>query len=315
MANINLKSNLWYVEYITPWQVGVYGVTQVLVHKKTLYQEMQIVEIGKHGKCLILDGQWQSCTSDEFLYHEALVHPAMICHPSPRKVLVLGGGEGATIREVLRWKTVERVMMVDIDGEVVEACREHLPEMHQNAFDDPRVELVIDDALHVLEITSEQWDVVISDLSDPCEDGPSCELFTKEYFEKLKRVLAPEGFLVIQAGNVAPIDISLHARIVRTLNTVFLHVHSYASFIPIFTLPWGFVLCSSQPIQTQPNPVIIDQLLADKTVGGFQLLDGISLLGLLQTPVYIRRAIEQQTQIYTLTERPDYLKIHSKSTN
>jgi len=311
MADINIKSNLWHVEYLTPWQVGVYGVTQVLVHKKTPYQEMQIVEIGKHGKGLILDGQWQSCTSDEFLYHEALVHPAMICHPSPRKVLVLGGGEGATIREVLRWKSVERVMMVDIDGEVVEACREHLSEMHQNAFDDPRVELVIDDALHVLEITSEQWDVVISDLSDPYEDGPSCQLFTKEYFEKLKRVLTPEGFLVLQAGNVAPVDISLHARIVRTLNSVFPHVHSYTSFIPIFALPWGFVLSSYQPIQTQPNPVAIDQLLADQTVGGFQLLDGISLLGLLQTPVYIRRAIEQQTQIYTLKELPDYHKIHS----
>lgn len=309
MADIQLKSNLLYVEHITPWDLGIHGITQVLVNKKTSYQEMHIVELIEHGKGLLLDGQWQSCVSDEFIYHEALVHPAMICHQSPKKVLVLGGGEGATIREALRWKTVERVVMVDIDEEVVTACREHLPEIHQNAFDDPRVELIIDDALHVLDTTEEQWDIVISDLSDPIEEGPSFQLFTKEYFEKVKRVLAPDGFFVVQAGNVAPTAINLHARLARTLNAVFSHVHSYSAFIPIFKTPWGFLLASDKPFPTQPEPASIDKLLADKTVGGFQLLDGKALLGILQTPVYIRRAIEQQTQIYTLKEPPNSFNI------
>lgn len=120
----------------------------------------------------------------------------MIFHGSPSKVLVLGGGEGATIREVLRWLTVEQVAMIDIDGEVVEACRQHLPEMHANAFDDPRLKLVIGDALEFLDTSSQIWDVVISDLSDPIEEGPSFQLFTKEYFEKILQVLTPEGFLL-----------------------------------------------------------------------------------------------------------------------
>ena len=145
MAGANLNTNLYFAEKITPWDFYKHGFDQVLIHQKTKYQEMFIVE-GIYGKALILDGKWQSCTADEFLYHESLVHPPMILHNSPRKVLVLGGSEGETIREVLRWKTVEQVVMVDIDGEVVEACKKYLPEMHQNSFQDPLVELIINDA-------------------------------------------------------------------------------------------------------------------------------------------------------------------------
>ena len=306
MAGSEVKADMWVSEYITPWDIYVHGVTRVLAYKKTAYQEMYIVETGVYGKGLVLDGKWQSCTGDEFLYHEALVHPAMIAHQSPKNVLVLGGGEGATVREVLRWKSVEQVVMVDIDGEVVEACREHLPEMHANAFDDPRVEVVIDDALAFLDQTSQQWDIIISDLSDPIEEGPSFQLFTQEYFQKVQRVLAPGGYVIIQAGPVSPAEITLHARLVRTLNTVFPNVVSYVSAVPTYGSPWGFALASAETIQTQPSPQATDQLLAEKTTGGFRLIDGITRLGMLQTPAYIRRAVQEETQIYTLKEPPKF---------
>ncbi|PSO56756.1 MAG: spermidine synthase [Cyanobacteria bacterium QH_8_48_120] len=306
MAGNEVKADLWVNEYITPWDIYAHGVTEIIAHKKTAYQEMYIVETGAYGKGLVLDGKWQSCTGDEFLYHEALVHPAMIAHQSPRNVLVLGGGEGATLREVLRWNTVERLMMVDIDGEVVQACREHLSEMHANAFDDPRVELVIADALQILDTTPQRWDVIISDLSDPIEEGPSFQLFTQEYFEKIQQVLAPGGFFVIQAGQVAPPLITLHARLVKTLTTMFPHSLSYASHIPSYGSPWGFALASAETIETQPSPEAIDELLAAKTTGGLRLLDGITLLGMLQTPAYIRTAIAEQTQIYTLKQPPKF---------
>ena len=227
MSGSELKADFWMSEYITPWDIYVHGVTSVLAYKKTAFQEMYVVETGTYGKGLVLDGKWQSCTGDEFLYHEPLVHPAMILHGSPRKVLVLGGGEGATIREVLRWKTVEKVVMIDIDGEVVEACKEYLPEMHQNAFDDPRCEVVIGDALEFLDTTGNDWDVVISDLSDPIEEGPSFQLFTKDYFEKVRRVMSPSGYFVVQAGPVSPAELKMHARIVNTLKSVFPNVQSF----------------------------------------------------------------------------------------
>ena len=306
MAGSQVAADLWISEYITPWDIYVHGVTKILAYKKTAFQEMYIVETGAYGKALVLDGKWQSCTGDEFLYHEPLVHPAMIVHNSPKKVLVLGGGEGATVREVLQWKTVEKVMMVDIDGEVVEACREHLPEMHQNAFDDPRTELVIADALNLLDTTSDQWDIIISDLSDPIEEGPSFQLFTKEYYQKLKHALAPGGMVVVQAGPVAPAEIKLHARLVNTLKTVFAHVHSYCTPISTYGSPWGFALATNQEINQRPEPSQIDRLIAEKTTGGFKMLDGTTWLGMLQTPKHIRAAIEQYTQIYTLAEPPKF---------
>lgn len=306
MAGSELKSDLWITEYLTPWDIYVHGVTKVLTYKKTAFQEMYIVESGAFGKGLVLDGKWQSCTGDEFIYHESLVQPAMIAHQNPKRVLVLGGGEGATIREILRWKTVEKVMMIDIDGEVVEACQKYLPEMHQNAFDDPRLELVIEDALKVLDNFSQTWDIIISDLSDPIEEGPSFPLFTKEYFEKLKRVLNPGGYVVVQSGPVSVPQIRYHARLIKTLKTVFANVRSLSSITAAYGSPWGFALCSQQKIDTRPDPEIIDRLITEKTTGGLRFIDGSTLLGILQTPLYVRKAIEAETTVYTIQQPPKF---------
>ncbi len=306
MAGGKLDHDLWIYEYLTPSDYFAHGVKAVLVQARTKFQEMCIVETGVYGKALVLDGKWQSCTGDEFLYHEPLVHPVMLLHGDPRSVLILGGGEGATAREVLRWKTVERVAMVDIDGEVVEACREHLPEMHQNAFDDPRLELVIGDALTYLDETRPTWDVVISDLSDPIEEGPSFKLFTREYFAKVRGVLAPGGVFVVQAGPVSPPEMRMHARLARTLRDVFDHVQSYSSFVPSYAAPWGFLLGASKPIAARPDPKEIDHLLTEKTTGSLRMLDGTALLGMLQLPLHVRRAIAEETQVYTLKEPPRF---------
>ena len=306
MAGADLKADLWIHEYVTPWDIYSHGVTRILASARTAYQDMHIVETGAYGKALVLDGKWQSCTGDEFIYHEPLVHPAMLQHGNARRVLVLGGGEGATVREILRWKCVEKVAMVDIDGEVVEACRKHLPEMHQGAFDDPRTDLVIGDALEYLDGTGASWDVIISDLSDPIEEGPSFKLFTKEYFAQAKRALAPGGVFVVQAGPVAPAELSLHARLVNTLQTVWPHVLSYSSFISTYASPWGFAMASDEAIDTRPEPEAIDARLVEETTGGLRFLDGRTHLGLLQTLAYVRRAIEEESEVYTLEKPPKF---------
>lgn len=306
MAGAEVRADFWMNEYITPWDIYSHGVNRVLAYKKTPFQEMYVVESGSYGKALVLDGKWQSCTGEEFLYHEALVHPALCMHGSPKKVLILGGGEGATAREILRWKTITRVAMVDIDGDVVEACREHLPEMHHNAFDDPRFELIVGDAIDVLDNSTEQWDVIISDLSDPIEEGPAFQLFTKEYFAKAQRILAPGGYFVVQAGAVSPVLVSLHARLVNTLKAVFPHVHSYCSHAASYGTPWGYAIAADQPFTTQPEPAVTDQLLQTQTTGGFRLIDGTALLGLLQPPLYLRQAIAAETEVYSLAAPPQY---------
>jgi spermidine synthase len=143
-------------------------------------------------------------------------------------------------------------------------------------------------------------------LSDPIEEGPSFQLFTKEYFERVQRVLAPGGYFVLQAGPVAPIELTLHARLVSTMKAVFPNVHSYSAYTPSYGSPWGFIIGSAEEIVTLPDPATIDQLLSEKTTGGFRLIDGMSLLGILQTPAYVRKAIAAETEVYTLKEPPKF---------
>lgn len=294
----------WIADYLTPSDVLYHAVHKVLAYKRTPFQEMWIVDCGTYGKGLVLDGVWQSSSGDDFLYHETLVHPACVNQGGPRSLLVLGGGEGATIREALKWRTIERVVMVDLDGEVVAACKEHLPEMHQGAFDDPKVKLVINDAVDYLENTVNEWDVIISDLTDPIEHGPAFKLFTKEYFERAQKALRPGGYFLLQAGPVSPPSMKMHIRLVSTLRAVFKYAHSYHIHVPCLGHPWGFILASDSPINTRPDPEAIDKLLAEKTNGNFKMFDGTTLLGLMQSPKHIRDAIAAEKTVYTLEHPP-----------
>jgi spermidine synthase len=304
MSGAEVQADFWLSEYITPWDIYAHGVTRILAHRQTPFQEMYVVETGAYGKALVLDGKWQSCTGDEFLYHEGLVHPAMIFQGHPRRVLILGGGEGATMREVLRWQTVEQVVMVDIDGEVVDACRQYLPEMHQNAFEDPRVEIVIDDALNFIATTAHQWDVIISDLTDPIESGPAFELFTKEHYQNLQAILAPGGFLALQAGPTGPAEMYLHTRLVNTVQSVFMKAQSYLCHAMSFGSPLGFILASQQDFSPRLDPERVDQILSDRITGELRLIDGETLLGMLQTPKHLKKAIARETEVYTLETPP-----------
>jgi spermidine synthase len=307
MPGSQLNADLWISEYISPLDVYQHGIEEILLAKKTAYQQMNIVRSGANGKALVLDGKWQSCMGDEFLYHEPLVQIACAFHRQPQSVLVLGGGEGATVREALRWNSVKRVVMVDIDGQVVEACREHLPEMHQGAFDDPRTELIIGDALDYLDEQPDGgFDIIISDLSDPIDQGPSFKLFTKEYFHKCRRVLEPAGYFVVQAGPLAPTEMAMHVRLAKTVASVFENIVSYGSHVPSYASPWGFVLGTSQPIDLQPDPAAIDALLAKHTSGGLRMFDGITMLGLLNGPKHIRQAIDAENEVYTLAQPPQF---------
>ncbi len=299
-----LDTSFWITDNTPPGSGYQYAISRVLLWKRTRFQDLAIVDTPAFGKALLLDGNWQSSVSDEFLYHEPLVHPAMLCHGRPRNVAILGGGEGATLREVLRWKSVDRAVMVDLDGEVVAACKEHLPEMHQGAFGDLRAELVIGDARDWLESTEAKFDVVISDLSEPLEHGPAYELFTKEYFLKIREILSPEGYLALQAGSVAPSEIQLFARVCNTVAAVFEHARPYASAIPSFAVPWGFVLASAQSLDPLPTPEQIDLSMEESIEGTLRMLDGIALHGVFMVSAHVRDAIARETKVYTLAEPP-----------
>ena len=184
----------WHVDYDNPYQAFMVAIKDQIYSGTTKFQRVEIVDTFNFGRCLILDGKIQSSEMDEYIYHEALVHPAMILHPRPQKILIIGGGEGAVIREILKCPSVDNVTMVDLDQEVVDLCRKYLPVWHRGHFDDERVELLHMDARRYLAETDRRFDLIISDLTEPVDDGPSYLLFTREFYNILVKRLAPVSY-------------------------------------------------------------------------------------------------------------------------
>jgi spermidine synthase len=307
------NKDLWIDEPLTPWDVCRHKVRRVLYDRKTKFQHAQIIDGGHFGRKLFIDGEIQSSTMDEFIYHESLVHPAMFAHGAPKTVLIMGGGEGATLREVLRWKTVQRATMVDIDAEVVAACQRHLPSMHKGAFDDARAELIIDDALDVLRKAGRDqqlWDVVISDITSPTEDGAGNFCFTKEYFAAISRVLAPGGIMVTQSGPVVPEQMTLHVRASNSVAKTFPHTLSYSAPIPSYWQHWGFTLAGRKQLAPLLRKGRIANIMQRRIKGKLEYLDAAFMETLAYMPAYVKQAFATEKRIYSarqLPQRVDYV--------
>lgn len=220
---------------------------------KSQYQDVQIVETVPYGTMLLLDGKMQSSEADEWAYHETLVHIAMLQHPNPKSVFIMGGGEGATAREVLRHKSVEKVVMVDIDEVVCKMCGDHIPE-NGRAFRDPRLTLVHDDAGPQLENWPGTFDVIISDLADPVYGGPCYHLYTQEFYQSVVRAkLNPGGIFIAQAGPAGMLSHDeVFTSIYKTISSVFPTVLPYHAHFPSFCDEWGFHLALPEKNQASP---------------------------------------------------------------
>ncbi|HCH10677.1 MAG TPA: polyamine aminopropyltransferase [Dehalococcoidia bacterium] len=290
----------WHYELITPGLLQTERRLRVFYRGQTEYQHVEVMDGATFGRTLVLDGKTQSTEVDEFAYHEALVHPSMIAHPNPKSVFVAGGGEGATIREVMSHRSVEQVVMVDIDKQVVDLCREYLPNHHQGSFDDPRLELHHMDALEFLEDTSLRFDVVIIDVPDPLEAGPAYLLFTQEFYSLLKERLRPGGLMVAQSGPTGPAFYEqCFSAVANTVGSVFSGVYLSEAFVPSFGTTWGFVIGSTGPDPTSLSVEETDSRISDRIDGELRFLDGITLRGMTSVPKYLRKAVDAEEKIIT----------------
>ena len=189
----------WFFEQTTPVEGHCHAIARTVFELQTEYQLMEILETASYGKVLVLDGRIQSSVADDFIYHETLVHPAMILTESPRRVLVLGGGDGLALREVFKHPAVEAVTLVDIDPAMtgLSARFPPLAELNQQAFDDPRLEVVNQDALIWLEESGPLYDAVIIDFPDPHSFALG-KLYTTRFYRLLQRRMTPAAALAIQ---------------------------------------------------------------------------------------------------------------------
>lgn len=175
-----------------------FEVTQMIHHEKTDFWDVAIFDNPLFGRVLAIDGTIQMTEKDEAIYHEMLVHPALFSHSKPDSVLIIGGGDGATLREVLRHKDVGKVILVEIDRRIMELTKEHMPTLSNGAFDDPRVEVIIADAAQYLKESEVMFDIILSNACDPI--GASAALFTQEFYGNCKKRLKEGGILVNQNG-------------------------------------------------------------------------------------------------------------------
>jgi len=234
----------WYVEQVGPAEQHHHGLEEVYFSGRTAFQDVAVVRSTAFGKMLIIDGDTQSAQGDERIYHESLVHPALAAARDRSDVLILGGGEGATLREALRCPEVRRATMVDIDGEVVELSKRYLPEWSAGAFDDPRARTIVGDALRFLAEDGERYGVVVSDLTEPLPDSPSNPLFCDDVFRAIKTRLGEGGVYVLQASTAGFHHCALHAKMARSLRAHFTYVRSFFTHVPAFDADWAFLACS-----------------------------------------------------------------------
>ena len=232
----------WAMEPLTPHARFGYRAT-ALQSLQTPYQKLELLQTPQFGKVLRLDDCFMTSEGEEFFYHEALVHPAAMAHPAPRKALILGGGDGGAAEELLKHPSIERVVLAELDEAVVQFSRQHLQSVHRGALDDPRVEVCIGDGLALMDASDERFDLALMDLTDP--DTPASALYAPDSLARMKRVLAPGGALVLHLGSPVFHGPQV-AELVRSLRQQFAVVRCYGLYIPLYGAYWGLAVASDE---------------------------------------------------------------------
>ena len=287
----------WYVEEFSPAERHQHAIEEVYFAGRTAFQAVAVLRTAAFGKMLVIDGDTQSSQADEKIYHETLVHPALAACVKRDEVLILGGGEGATLREVLRAPSVRRATMVDIDGEVVDLCKRYLPEWSAGAFDDPRARVIVGDALAFLRDDPTVYDAIVSDLTEPLPDSPSHVLFTDAVFRDIKARLVPGGVYVLQASTAGFHNMALHAKMARTLRRYFVHVSSFYTHVPAFDNDWAFIACSDVVDVAELAPKAIDNYLSALS-GESYFYDAQTHQRLFALPLYLRRELAKAGDVF-----------------
>jgi len=290
----------WFFESTTPVEGHMHAIARTIATRQTKFQFMEIFETHSYGKVLVLDGRIQSSQHDEFIYHEILVQPGLLAHPKPVRAMVIGGGEGATVREILRHPSITDCLMVDIDGEVVEECKKHLPEMHQGAFEDSRTRVLHEDARAYLEKTKERFDLIVVDLPEPLEEGPACLLFTTEFYTLILDRLTDNGIMTMQAGMTKINELFFYGAVNRTLREVFPIVAPYQGFISCFGTPWGFILASKGTDPRKQTAREIDGLISSRmNPDSLGYWNGAAHLHSFNLPKFLTNALAKNDRVIT----------------
>jgi len=296
----------WFWDRVSKHLVQMHSIEEVLYTGRTKFQAIEIIRSGSYGRFLVLDSKIQSSDADEFIYHEALVQPPMITHPGPETVFIAGGGEGATLREVLSHKTVRRAVMVDIDEEVIDVCQRFLPDYSRGSFQDPRTEVYYTNAREYLANSNESFDVIIIDLPEPIEEGPAYLLYTEEFYRIVQSKLTANGIISVQAGSASWTELDNLSAVNNTLKSVFPIVCIYQADVPSFGGAWGFCQASSDLSPLALSVAEIDDRISARGLDHLKFYDGLTHQAMFSLPKHLRNELAKPGRLIT-DDEPLYM--------
>ncbi len=261
---------------ITEWLNDGFGffytARRRLFRGRSKHQRIDVVDSDEFGPTLLLDNITQVVSKNDYLYHEPMVHPAMCCHPRPRDVLVIGGGDGGVLREVLKYRGVRRVSLVELDAEVVEFSARYLRGINRGAFRDPRVDLVIGDGREFVGRNTGRFDVVIMDMTDPF--GPSKMLYTKEFFTAVKRAFRDRRGVFVMHGESPVVRPVAHNCVRKTLKAVFAHVCPLYLYVQMYAVLWSVMVCSDTVNIRMKTQGAVERRLRASGIRGLKVYTG-----------------------------------------
>ena len=236
-----MTAEKWFTETLHNGFQQRFEISEILFRSQTEIQDLVIFENPYFGRILALDGVIQTTERDEPCYHEMISHVPILAHGTAREVLIVGGGDGGALRDVLKHRTVDCATMVEIDGSVVDMCREFMPSLSDGAFDNPRADIVIADGVKFVRETDRRFDVIIIDSTDPI--GPAIPLFSDEFYADCRNILTEDGIVVCQSG-VGFVQPEEARDTYRRLDRLFDDAALYLTQVPTYafgymTLGWG----------------------------------------------------------------------------
>lgn len=237
--------NVWFTERDDDIALSLRHTGDVLFRGQSPFQKVEVFDTYAYGKLLVLDGKVMTTDQDEYVYHEMISHPALLTHPNPQRVLVIGGGDGGAVREILRHEGVEQVVMVEIDQMVIDASREHLPEIARELEGNLRLDLRVEDGIVYVEQAPDQsFDVILIDSTDPI--GPAKGLFTEDFYRQVHRLLTPQGLMIVQSESPR-FNVPVFQEIYQCFRGIFgpSEVHCFLISVPTYPSgTWSLAYCS-----------------------------------------------------------------------
>ena len=259
-----------------------------LLTKQTQYQHLELLESTDLGVTLRLDGCMMTAENEEFFYHECLIHPAAIAHSHPRQALILGGGDGGALEELLKHNTIEKVVLVDLDAEVIAVAKQHLQRINKGALDSPRAQIVVGDGAAYVATATQQFDLIYLDLTDP--ETPAGPLYTPAFFEQCQRLLTDEGAMVIHLG--APFyEPAQIQRLSTELSSVFKHLSAYGLHIPLYGAYWAMAVVSDRLQPTQLSMAQLTERLHQRGIQDLNYYNPAVHGALFALPTYYQKLL------------------------